>query len=142
MKRGGQLGFTLLEVLVATAIMGLTVAGVMSGLASATRNAARVTQYDRASMLARSKMDELLVDETLPRDHAVSGRFEGPQSGGVEAGWQAQLSTFESVVDNPGTGSWVVERIQLEIWWMDGATRRSFSLEGFRRNLLRPVAPQ
>ncbi len=142
MKRGGQRGFTLLEVLVATAIMGLTVAGVMSGLASATRNAARVTQYDRATMLARSKMDELLVDETLPRDRPVSGRFEVAQSGGVEAGWQAQLGTFESLVDNPGLGSWVVERIQLEIWWMDGTTRRSFSLEGFRRNILRPVVPQ
>ncbi len=142
MKRGGQRGFTLLEVLVATAIMGLTVAGVMSGLASATRNAARVTQYDRATMLARSKMDELLVDETLPRDRPVSGRFEVAQAGGVEAGWQAQLGTFESLVDNPGLGSWVVERIQLEIWWMDGTTRRSFSLEGFRRNILRPVVPQ
>jgi hypothetical protein len=28
--------------------------------------------------------------------------------------------------------------VELEIWWMDGATRRSFSLEGFRRALLPP----
>ena len=67
MSRHAQRGFTLLEVLVATAIMGVAVAGIMGGLTSATRNAARVMQYDRATMLARMKMDQLLVDETLDR---------------------------------------------------------------------------
>jgi len=32
--------------------------------------------------------------------------------------------------------NWVVDRIELEIWWMDGATRHSSSLEGYRRALL------
>lgn len=134
----GQRGFTLLEVLVATTILGLTVAGVMSGLASATRNAARVTQYDRAAMLARQKMDELLVDETLPRGRALGGVYRPIESGGVTAGWQATVIPFESPVVNPGVGAWVVDRIALEIWWMDAATRRSFALEGYRRAQILP----
>jgi prepilin-type N-terminal cleavage/methylation domain-containing protein len=32
--------------------------------------------------------------------------------------------------------NWVIDRIELEIWWMDGATRHSFSLESYRRTLL------
>ncbi|MFM2125788.1 MAG: hypothetical protein RL328_2239 [Acidobacteriota bacterium] len=140
MTRAGQRGFTLLEVLVATAIMGVAVAGIMGGLTSATRNAARVMQYDRATMLARMKMDELLVDETLPRGQAISGVFPPAQAGGTEAGWEARVAPFESIAPNPGPGSLVVDRVELQIWWKDGATRRSFSLEGFRRAMLRPEA--
>jgi general secretion pathway protein I len=140
-RRSAQRGFTLLEVLVATAIMGVAVAGVMSGLASATRNTARVIQYDRASMLARARMDALLVDDTLPRSRPIAGRFKTSESGGVEAGWQARIMPFESVAPNPGPGTWIVDRIELEIWWMDGTTRRSFALEGFRRAIIRPEQP-
>ena len=59
--RARRHGFTLLEVLVATLIMGIAISGVLSGLAAASRNAARLTDYDRATLLAREKMDELLV---------------------------------------------------------------------------------
>ena len=62
-----QSGFTLLEVLVATAVMGIAVAGVLSGLSASARNAARLTAYDRATLLARSKMDELIADQKIPR---------------------------------------------------------------------------
>ena len=57
-----QSGFTLLEVLVATLIMGIAVAGILSGMAGASRNAARLTDIDRATLLAKQKMDELLLD--------------------------------------------------------------------------------
>ena len=38
----GKRGFTLLEMIVATTIMGIAVAGLMSGISSSTRNAARL----------------------------------------------------------------------------------------------------
>lgn len=130
-------GFTLLEILVATAIMGIAVAGVMSGLAASARNAARLTEYDRAAMLARGKMDELLRDENTPRGQFFGGPFQRIETGGVEAGWQARVVAFETeqpvTGPPPGPGSVVVDRVELEIWWMDGATRRSFALEGIRR---------
>jgi len=132
-------GFTLLEVLVATLIMGIAVAGLLSGLASSTRNAARLTEYDRASLLAKAKMDELIIDHTLPRNQPLSGTFDPAICGGVTAGWNATITPFEQAPGG-GIGRWVVDRIQLEIWWMSGPTsapvRRGFSLESFRRSVL------
>jgi len=135
-RRSRQRGFTLLEILVATAIMGIAVAGVMSGLAASVRNASRITQYDRAAMLARFKMDELLVDEKTPRNESFGAPYKLTETGGVQAGWQARVVPFESLAPEPGPGALAVERIELEIWWMDGDTRRVFTLEGIRRGQL------
>jgi general secretion pathway protein I len=128
-------GFTLLEVLVATLIMGIAVAGALSGLAGASRNAARLNEYDRATVLAKQKMDELLADYAAPRNQPLQGIFAPALTGNTPMGWTARVAPFEAV---PGAGSgWATDRVELEIWWMSGQTRRSFSLEGFRRGLLR-----
>jgi len=76
-------GFTLLEVLVATLIMGIAVAGILGALSAGSRNAARLTQYDRATLLARQKMDELLVDQKAPRKQLLAGMWTPQQAGGV-----------------------------------------------------------
>ena len=132
-------GFTLLEVLVATLIMGIAVAGVMNGLAGATRNAARLTDYDRATLLAKQKMDELLMDRAAPRNLRMEGVFD--PSLAPRAGWAAMVTPFEAV-PGAGPGMWATDRVELEIWWLTGTvaapTRHTFSLEGFRRGVLQP----
>lgn len=135
-----QRGFTLLEVLVATAIMGIAVAGAMRGLAASTSNASRITQYDRAAMLARIKMDELLLNDATPRNQIFSGPFQSIETGGAQAGWQARVVPFEAVETQIAPGVLAVERVELEIWWMDGPTRRTFAVEGIRRAMI-PVEP-
>jgi prepilin-type N-terminal cleavage/methylation domain-containing protein len=134
MKRGQQRGFTLLEALVATMIMGIAVAGILEALTASSRNTARLTQADRAVVLARTKMDELLVNDALPRKSFIDGRFSAAEAGATDAGWRARVTPIEAGF--AGDLNWVVDRVELEIWWMDGATRRSFSLEGYRRALL------
>jgi hypothetical protein len=37
-----------------------------------------------------------------------------------------------------GVGTPVLERIELEVWWMAGDNRRTFTLDAFRRKRLRP----
>ena len=129
MKRAG---FTLLEVLVATVIMGVAVAGLIAGLSHSVRNAARLADYDRAAMLARTKMNDLLVDKTLPFDGTVEGQFEPEQSGGVPSGWRASLRPFD-LPPHAGPGVTILQRIGLEIWWQPVAgTRRTIELESYR----------
>lgn len=133
----GARGFTLLEMMVATVILAVAIVGLMSGISGAMRNAARLTAYDRVVELARLRMNELLVDSRLPRDQLVSGEFDPALTGGVEAGWQARLEPFE-MPPAPGPGQVALQRIALEIWWMAGPERRTFTLDAYRPHTLRP----
>lgn len=128
-------GFTLLEMLVATLIMGIAVVGLLANISASLGNAARLTGYDRAALLARQKMDELLLDQRLPKGVPFEGRFDPALAGGAEAGWRAQLTPFEAP-PNARPGTEVLERLELEIWWMSGGKRRALALEGFRRGSL------
>jgi general secretion pathway protein I len=135
-------GFTLLEVLVATTIMGIAVAGLIAGLSQSVHNASRLADYDRAAMLARTKMSDLLLDANLPFTGTVTGEFGADQSGGVESGWRASLQPFESQ-QNAGPGSVILQQIALEIWWQPPAgTRRTIQLAGYRRAKIPfPIGP-
>ena len=136
-------GFTLLEVMVATLIMGIAVVGLMSGISHSLRNADRITDYDRAALLARSKMDDLLLNFTLPKGAVIGGEFDPVMLGGKEGGWHARITPFE-MPPRAGLGAEILERVELEIWWQAGTDRRSFKLDGFRSNILKPgevVAP-
>jgi general secretion pathway protein I len=131
-----QRGFTLLEMIVATTIMGIAVVGLLSAISQSTRNAARLREYGKVVQLARLRMNELLVDPRLPRDTVMRGEFSG------DSGWQARLSAFE-MPPVPAPGQLALDRIELEVWWMSGTKRRTFSLDAFRPRVLRPedIAP-
>ena len=118
-------GFTLLEMLVATTIMGIAVIALLANISTSMRHAADLTEYDRAALVARRTMDELLLDPRLPKGAPFGGD-----------GWRAQLTWFEAP-PNALPGTPVLERLELEIWWMSGEKRRTIALEGFRRATLR-----
>jgi general secretion pathway protein I len=122
-------GLTLLEVLIATVIMAIAIVGLLSSLSTSMRNASRLSDYDRATVLARTKMDELLAATRLPKFVIHEGSFD------ATSGWRARATPFDST-PGAGVGVPVVDRVELEVWWMAGEQRRTFTLEGFRRNPL------
>ena len=128
--RNAESGFTLLEVIVATAIMAIAVIGLMSLITGSLANAAHVQEYDRAAMLARRQMGELLVSDNLPLDSGLGGNFD------AAAGWQARVVPFE-VPDPPTPGQPMLVRIQLQIWWQSEGRRKSVDFESYRRMLIR-----
>jgi general secretion pathway protein I len=130
-------GFTLLEMVVATAIMGIAIVGLLSGISGAARNAARLREHDRAVQLARLRMNEILLDDRFPRGAEVDGTFDASLSGGVPSGWRARRSIYE-MPPAPAPGAFALDRIQLEVWWMSGPVRRTFALDGYRRCTLKP----
>jgi general secretion pathway protein I len=137
MKRAAatERGFTLLEVLVATVVMAIAVAGLMSAISSSLRNGARLTDHDRAALLGRQKMDELLVATGLEKGVPFQGTWGPEVTGGLDMGWIARLTPFEVPRGTRGVGTPFVERVELEIWWMNGAQRRSFRLDGYHRSV-------
>ncbi len=132
-----QRGFTLLEVLVATVILAIAITGLLSALSTSLRSAARLTDYDRAALLGRQKMDELLLSTTLPKLVPIQGTWEPDTTGDLPIGWRARFSPFE-MLPHPGPGMPYLERVELEIWWMEGEKRHALQLEGFRRSVLTP----
>lgn len=135
-------GFTLLEVLVATVIMGIAVAGLIAGLSQSVKNASRLTDYDRAAMLARTKMSDLLLDTNAPFDGTLEGQFDGEQSGGIPSGWRAALRPFD-MPPRVTPGTVILQRIGLEVWWQPvSGTRRTIELESYRPIAIpRPTGP-
>ena len=135
-------GFTLLEVLVATLIMGIAVTGLIVGLTQSVHNASRLAAYDRISQLARTELNDLLLDRTLPFEGMVNGKFDRDQSSGAEAGWRAVLKPFD-IPPNAGPGSVVLQQIALEVWWQpESGARRTLHLDAYRSaNIPLPEAP-
>jgi general secretion pathway protein I len=130
-------GFTLLEMMVATVILAVAIVGLVSAISGSLRNAARLTAYDRAVQLARERMNELLLDDRLPRGSVMEGAFDPQQTGGIPAGWRARVSLAEkSPAAAPGDTA--IDRVELEVWWMSGPQRRTFNLEAYKPHTLRP----
>ena len=128
-------GFTLLEMIVATALMSISVVGLLSLLSGTLSNAARIKQYDRVAMLARTKMNELLLLSPLPLGQPLAGQWD------ENTGWKAQVEPFERP-RNFGPGAYQLVRINLEIWWKADGQRKSVTLEGFRRDMAPPEGPR
>ncbi len=122
--------------IVATTIMGIAIAGLLSGISGATRNAAKLRDYDRVVQLARLRMNDLLADPKLPGNAQLEGVFPPEYAGGLACGWRAQISVAEKS-PQPAPGDFALDRVQLEIWWDAGGKRQSFALESYRRRTLR-----
>ncbi|HXJ41793.1 MAG TPA: prepilin-type N-terminal cleavage/methylation domain-containing protein [Bryobacteraceae bacterium] len=135
-------GFSLLEVLVATVIMGIAVTTLIVGLSQSVRNASRLADHDRAAMLARNKMNELLLDPSVPFAGTMEGIFDKTQQGGAEAGWRAVTRPFEAQ-PTAGPGSMILQEVALEVWWTpQNSTRHAIQFQTYRQTRIPiPVNP-
>ncbi len=141
MTRSRRAGFTLLEVLVATMIMGIAVVSLLTALSTSMRNAAKLTDHDRMAMLARTKMDEVLVNYDLPLEAEFDGQFNPSVTGGENAGFHVAMGIFEAPPRaTPGTP--ILQRVVMHVWWSEGERQRTLDLESFRRNVIPRVVQQ
>lgn len=127
-------GFTLLEVLVATTIMAIAVTALVSNLTGSLRNLDRLTQKDRTATLAKRKLEELLLNPALPRYERLAGRWDPPNAS-EQQGWQLRITPFE-VPPAAGPGTPILDRLELEAWWLDGNARRAYTLVAYRPGIL------
>jgi len=118
--------------------MALAIAGLLSNLHGSLSNAARLTDYDRAAVLARRQMDELLLNKQLPKGVLLEAPFDPAMSGAAGYHWRARVLPFESVQPQIAPGQRILERIELEVSWSDGKKRKTLTLEAFRQNIVRP----
>lgn len=98
-SHGRRSGFTLLEVMVAIALLGLSLTAIFSSQAGAIKTAHRARKLQTGSLLARCKMGE--IEEELQRNG-----FPAVESKGVDGCCEdAEIEGFEC--------EWLVSRIVL-----------------------------
>lgn len=114
-------GFTLLELLVAFAIMGIALGMIYRATASSARNVGEVEQYTRANELAESLL--ALHDAVPPFGWSESG-----QSAGLN--WQARSAPYPTGITDSRAPP--LHEILILIWWDDGGRRRNIELATLR----------
>ena len=118
-------GFSLIEMIVATAILATAIIGLLTLTSVSLSNAAVVREYDRAAMLARSKMSELLEVHPVPLGRPIEGAFD------ESTRWQARLDPFDAVP--PATlGRRMLVRVDLTVFWISGEREKFIQIEGYR----------
>ena len=123
-------GFTLLEVLVATAIVGTAVAALLGLLSGALGNLQQLEAPEQALLLARSQLNELLAvgaepnpatGSPLPLDQKIQGRWD------QQYRWEARATRFRSSPQRM-PGETMLVRIELDVFWRSGSDRRERKL--------------
>ncbi|MBI3933525.1 MAG: type II secretion system protein [Acidobacteria bacterium] len=128
-------GFTLLEVLVATAILGTAVAALFSLLSASLSNARRLQAPEQVLVLARSQLNELLTasqqglspSPALPLDQRVEGRWN------EQYRWEAEAARVPTARQTAPGGT-ILVRILFEAFWNSGSGEREkqLSLETYQ----------
>ena len=144
-RRAFNAGFTLLEVLVATAILGTAVAALFSLLSGSLSNARRLQAPEQVLVMARSQLNELLISSERGRAAAPVLTLDEPLYGrwNEQARWEA-LATRVPTSEPQPAGAPILVRIEIDAYWNSGAGRgeKQLSLETYQLwQASRRVAP-
>ena len=126
--RPGQNGFTLLEVLVAIMILGLSLGALLQQFALASRSGAASYDATRATMHAREKLEELKLRRQLG---------EGVQSGSFDDGfeWETRVQFYnydeieDAVFETMGYETYLLSAVAT---WRYGNRAKQVELETLR----------
>ena len=129
MRRGAR-GFTLLEIAVALAILGVGVVALLDVLGSSLRLQDRAARESRAVLYARGVMDALLFQQSIAdhieeRDTAdgFHARIE-VRHAGADEGLEERELDFES--------EYSLRYLQVDVSWQDGTGTKTYTLRSMR----------
>jgi general secretion pathway protein I len=112
-------GFTLLEVVVALAIMAIALGVLYRAVGGGVRTVGDLSAYSRAVAIGESVMQ--MRDSVPAGGWNESGQWEGFR-------WSVASAPYESG-DKAGM---TLHRVQVDVAWSDGLRDRSFSLVSLR----------
>ena len=121
-----QQGFTLLEVLVAFAILGLALGTLLQTFAIGLRNTALSEEYTQATLYAESVLAGLGVEEPL-EEGGMGGELDDKYA------WRGSVSVYQEPegpeLDDNGV---LPYHVVVQVYWSEDDTERSVSLETLR----------
>jgi len=121
-------GFTLLEVVVALAIMAIALGVLYRAVGGGVRTVGDLSAYSRAVAIGESVLQ--MHDAVAAGGWSESGQWEGFR-------WSVASAPYE-----PGSGAGVpLHRVQVDVAWSDGLRDRSLSLVSLRPQQAERAAP-
>lgn len=126
MRIGKSSGFTLIEVLVAFAILAISAGALLSAFSTGTRHSALSRDYSQAVVLAEGKLAEIgVVDAIAPGEQA--GRFDDRFS------WRLNVSEYVPDQENSKAyRSFTPYHVEIEVNWVSSNTQRRLTLDTLR----------
>jgi prepilin-type N-terminal cleavage/methylation domain-containing protein len=130
MRRSGKSGFTLLEIAVALAILGVGIVSCLQIFGASLRLADRTTRETNAVRQARAAMDKVLaapdfIDRFLDRDKEET----------TSDGYTTRVTSWTEPVDEHALAveqSRKLYHIFVSVTWQDGRGSKTYSLESLR----------
>lgn len=119
-------GFTLIEVLVAFAILGFVVAATNNAFSTGMSNIRISERYATAILLAESRLATIGVESLL-----TEGESRGNSGQGMA--WQSVVRRAHNVDDEASRRRrMALYDVEVTVYWKDGSERRSVSLATVR----------
>ena len=129
-NRAEELGFTLLEVLVAVAIVGITLVGLLRLHLLSLDATLAAQDLTTAVLLAEGKMATFMAQS--PREGEDQGQFDGPDM--ERFSWTTSVADYD--IDpggqNDGREEAIgIRHVTVSVHWREGNRDRSYSLETY-----------
>ena len=118
-KRRRQGGFSLLEMLVAMAMLGLALGALYQAASGATRNVRTAERYAYGVELARS----------LVANHAFVPSQGVDQAGETAAGYEWRVTSARRVAQRGDDSNIQLHDLVVVVSWFDGSKRRQVQLD-------------
>ena len=118
-------GFTLIEVMVAMAIVALAVTVIIELFSSGLRLAGMSQEYSRAVFYGRQLLEEICLKKDIA-EGSDQGVFEGDFT------WRYEIKPHEVLIeeDETDTGfALTIYRITVTVLWLNGAKQKELSFE-------------
>ncbi len=126
MSRRYQSGFSLIEVLVAFVLLGMTLAVIMQIFSGGLRNASAAKHRAQAMVLAESKLE--LLGSEIPLEQGGSQGENGPFA------WEIEIYPFDTLElseDDAPTSAELLA-IKISVHWKQGTRIQSLTLDTLR----------
>jgi prepilin-type N-terminal cleavage/methylation domain-containing protein len=130
-----QRGFTLIEIVVALAILGVGLVVIIELFAGGLRLGRASEEYSKAVSLARMKLEEISLNPILQEGNET-GEFD------KDFRWQVAVTRMEILpVERPPEFQPLVElyRVKVDVLWKSGSKERNAGIETYKT--VQAVAP-
>jgi hypothetical protein len=127
-----EAGISLLEVLMAVSLLGISFVTIFSGLSAALRATGRLDLFDRGNEFATQKLNELFLDPSLEAGQL----FSGVSPSGIQ--WQARTELVDQrplpSSDKPAQ----LLRIIVQVSWRTRSGQQNLNLETLKLCIPQP----